>query len=332
MIADLCSVSHIGIFAREASKDDANDSNGEVGSKSTLTPKKSMSPNTILNGGPSSSISLGGSSPLTPSTPMGGSEVDEFPAFVPPVMETVTTPRLGHSMQQAMASSSTFAQADNQSLLASASKPSNHLAFLAYIAGLCTALPFEDDEPLQLCAHLSKLINTHGASLQAQMQQTMIALKKLNGEHVDQAEEEDITRQLAQPIIETNKNNVNLTTLQEKSHLLTSLNLQCQSAMAITILIQLRQWLQNAYELAGLFDSWSVQATGKVDPTKDDISCTSIDRLLFCLSPSLSLSQESFFSRFVGWFILFDFINNERLTNHTKCDQTVKEVGFTTTF
>jgi hypothetical protein len=269
MIAiDLCSVTHIGIFAREAAEaDEANGATTHDMAPPDGSPIKPLEPHPSLSTRSLSTGSVGAASPLEPATPTGGSQSEDFPAFVPPVLERATTPRFPPiSMQQSMASPSSFSSiSDGPSAALTAARPVNPLAFLAYVAGLCTALPFEDDEPLQLCAHLSKTINTHGASLQAQMQQTIIALKKLNGEQVDENDEDEAAIQMAQPM-ETGGTQASLApaAVQDKASLLTSLSLQCESAMAITILIQLRQWLQKSYELAGLFDSWSVYANRRL--------------------------------------------------------------------
>lgn len=265
MIAiDLCSVNHIGIFAREAQETQTTEDQAGRGMRVTAegSPIKPLEPHPSLATRAPSAGSLGAASPLQPATPTGGSQSDEFPAFVPPVVDRAVTPRFAPlALHQSMASPSSFSSvSDGPSSAVVAPRPMDPLAFLAYIGGLVTALPFEDDEPLQLCAHFSKVINTQGASLQAQMQQTIVALKKLNGEEVTENDEEEVAPvEMAQPMETepTQHTQTAATAPRDKDTLLASLKMQCESAMAITILIQIRQWLQKSYELAGLFDSWS---------------------------------------------------------------------------
>jgi hypothetical protein len=264
---DLLAVDQIGIFARQKDlaqtvhqlqTSDAMDVQtiGESPAKAaaSLDPPATLGRSLSLN-------SVGVASPMEPATPTGGSQEGDYPAFVPPLIERASAPRLpptGLAQSMGMASPATVSSASSGELITQAKETSaNPLAFLAYTAGLITGFPFEDDEPLQLCAHLSKVINTHGAALQTQMQQTIIALKKLNGEHVNENDEEEVS-QLAQPM-ETGGTQASAapTPLPDKASLLQSLALQGESAMAITILIQLRQWLQKSYELAGLFETWS---------------------------------------------------------------------------
>lgn len=270
---DLLAVDQIGIFgAQQQAAATAAATAGDSTDVLTIpseSPQKALEPPANLARSHSlGSLSGSVASPMAPATPTTGSQQEQdYPAFVPPVLERVGTPRLPPTglAPQSMASPTSMSSASfAEPSAAAVSKAKNPLAFLAYISGLITGLPFEDDEPLQLCAHLSKVINTHGAALQTQMHQTIVALKKLHGEHVDENDEEEVS-QLAQPI-ETGATQqqggassspmMPTPPVSDKASLLQSLALQGESAMAITILIQLRQWLQKSYELAGLFETW----------------------------------------------------------------------------
>jgi hypothetical protein len=110
---------------------------------------------------------------------------------------------------------------------------------------------------MHLTVHLSKVINTRGAALQASILQTIVALKKLNAEHVTDEEESQASEalQLAQPAEDAAMAQPDAP-LADQQALLAKLRLQCESAMAISVLIRLRQWLQESYDLSGKYDEW----------------------------------------------------------------------------
>src|SRR4051794_32338471 len=53
---------------------------------------------------------------------------------------------------------------------------SEHLKFLAHVASVMVAFPFDEDEPLQINSYLSRIINTQGAKLLSSLQTTVKAM------------------------------------------------------------------------------------------------------------------------------------------------------------
>jgi hypothetical protein len=261
LVNNLLNVGQVGIFAKEAEVEmEAADAGAAM--QSFASPIKGLEPHESLNGRAVSTGSGGAAaSPLsTHESPRGSQPEDEsFPAFVPPAFERSWTDPSFAASPSSIYSGLSGAASDVQSL--APARPASPLAFIAYIAGLCTTFGFEDDEPMHLAFYLSKVINTRGAALQAQLQSTIVALKKLNSEPVDADEElvaSQTTMQLAQP---AEGGSQSLTQpIETKESLLATLRLQCESAMASTILIRLRQWLQESYDLTGKYEEWSVRA------------------------------------------------------------------------
>lgn len=263
LVNNLLNVGQVGMFAKEAEIEMDNADAGAM-LHSFASPIKALEPHASLNGRAVSTGSAGAAAAASPlsahESPRGSQPEDEsFPAFVPPAFERSWTEPSFAASPSSMFSGLSGAASDVP-LLAPA-RPASPLAFIAYIAGLCTTFGFEDDEPMHLAFYLSKVINTRGAALQAQLLSTIVALKKLNAEPVDADEElvaSQTTMQLAQPAEGSSQS---LTQpIDTKESLLATLRLQCESAMAITILIRLRQWLQESYDLTGKYEEWSVRA------------------------------------------------------------------------
>lgn len=270
-IMDLMSVRHIGIFERqvEAPVSFGSSSGGAAGgaAASFTSPLKQMplEPPASLNSRTVSITSVGAGSPLETieETPPSQLPDDDAPAFVPPTFErAVTLPLAFPSPSSVRSGDASAAAAEPSPILQMPARPTSPLAWLAYLAGVCTALRFEDDEPMHMISSLSNVINTRGAALQAQIQTTIVALKKLHHETVTEEEELQASQtiQLAQPIEEAGVLSQQSTqpTQQDKEPLLHDLHLQCESAMAISILIRLRDWLQDSYDCAGRYEEWSV--------------------------------------------------------------------------
>jgi hypothetical protein len=267
-INELMSVAHIGIFAKEAVQTELPAELQSFASPvkpSAPAANSPLVPHPSLNGRSVSISSAGGGSPLnaTQESAANGSQPmeDEFPAFVPPALERGNTePSLFSASPVSFAS-----LPGDPSPLASVSLPTHPLAFLAYAAGALTSFQFEDDEPMHLSVHLSKVINTRGAALQALIQQTIVQLKRSNAEQVTDEELEvaSQTMQLAQSPEDGSAAAAATSspTQADQETLLSNLRLQCESAMAMSILIRLRQWLQDSYELAGRYEEWLAEQT-----------------------------------------------------------------------
>jgi hypothetical protein len=268
-INELMNVAHIGIFAREQVQSEL--STTAVQSFTSPTKVAPLVPHPSLNGRTSSTgAGSGAPSPHGQQSPLDNSQSleEEFPAFEPPTfVRTNTDPSFAASPSSFASTPSGFADHSSTSFIPS--RPAHPLAFLAYLAGACTNFPFEDDESMHLSVHLSKVINTRGASLQALIQQTIVSLKRLNSEHVSDEEMElSQTMQLAQPAEDGAAVAVQSATSEiDQETLLSDLRLQCESAMAITILIRLRQWLQESYDLSGRYEEWNMNASGVTGAT-----------------------------------------------------------------
>ena len=265
-IMDLMGVRHIGIFERQAEAPLIFSSSAAGAAAASFTsPLKQLplEPPASLNSRTVSITSAGAGSPLETieETPPSQLPDEDAPAFVPPTFErAVTLPLAFPSPSSVRSGDASAAAAESSPLLQLPGRPASPLAWLAYLAGICTALRFEDDEPMHMISSLSSVINTRGAALQAQIQTTIVALKKMHHETVTEEEELQASQtiQLAQPIEDAAVLSQQSTQpTQDKEALLHDLHLQCESAMAISILIRLRDWLQDSYDCAGRYEEWS---------------------------------------------------------------------------
>ena len=114
----------------------------------------------------------------------------------------------------------------------SGGSPRDKFGFLCHVGRLLLHLPFDDDEPLHLSFHLSRLINTRGATLLATMEQRMQDAQQagsaLSGEQ------------------------------------LTGLAALADGGMAVCVLVRVRQALIVSYALEGRLGEWSIaNATAK---------------------------------------------------------------------
>jgi len=277
LINELMSVNHIGIFARESEDATTDMESSQPGAAASFPSPPSTAPLVPHPSLTNRTLSGGSHPPLTP-TPSQG---EDFPSFVPPVLShSNTSPFMVRSASNASfvtASDGATSGVGHSGMYAS--RWSAPLSFLAYVASLCASLPFEDDEPIHLCVHLSKLINTRGAALQAKLKRSSVELKRLAGEEVDERDVDEAegtdqgnTQHMEEDRLDQERQEGSATTSlsptaaglphppTDKDSLLTSLRLQCESAMSMCILIHLRQWLQKSYDLTGKFEEWNVNA------------------------------------------------------------------------
>jgi len=270
-VNELMSVTRIGIFAQQQVSSELPPEVQAFTSPVKAAAAANIVPHPSLSGRAASVGSNGAPSPMATQESVNGSQPmddTECPAFVPPVLErNATDPS---TFGASPASFASFPGSD-ASPLTSTFAPAHPLSFLSYLAGALSSFPFEDDEPMHLVTHLSKVINTRGAALQALIQHTIVQIKRRNGETVTDEEIETASQsvqQLAQPA-EDGSSVGNGTAAasagdapEDQETLLHNLRLQCESAMAISIFIRLRQWLQDSYDLAGRYEEWNLNASG----------------------------------------------------------------------
>jgi hypothetical protein len=138
LVNELMSVDGIGVFEKEADASAALQPALQV----IASPVKPLVPHPSLNGRAASNGSA--ASPMSLHNSPAGSQQPEadFPSFVPPVFERALTEP---SMFSASPSSMQSGAASDYSSPAQP-RPASPIAFLAYIAGLASALNYEDDE------------------------------------------------------------------------------------------------------------------------------------------------------------------------------------------
>ena len=90
----------------------------------------------------------------------------------PPLTATPHPPRVPSLSPHSM-------PADSDCL--SGRSPADKFGFLCFVARLLLQLPFDDDEPLHLAFHLSKIINVRGATLLATMEQLLQEAQQTSG-------------------------------------------------------------------------------------------------------------------------------------------------------
>jgi len=273
VVNDLMSVAHIGIFAlQQAHMPDgfASPTKSSPGkAAAAATAAAALAPHATLAEGRNISLGSAGAAAESPRDASQPAEA-EFPAFEPPTFvrneSFSASPASFTSTPTGTAESAAFAVPP---------VPTHPLAFLAYVAGVVSGFSFEDDESMQLSVLLSRVINTRGAALQALMQRTIVQIKSLHAEHISEEEMElSQSLQLAQsPDGSLGEGAADASAAQDEEQLLSDLRLQGESAMAITILIRLRHWLQESYDLAGRYDEWLVtgqqQLGGRMEVTDE---------------------------------------------------------------
>ena len=171
--------------------------------------------------------------PLTASPlPTLPSSLDRLPSPSQPNQSPPTTPPLlstpHPSHEPSLSPPSIAASHDTPS----SSSRSNRFGFLCFVARLLLHLPFDDDEPLHLTFHLSKLINTRGATLLASMEQLV----------------QEMQQAISGP---TDEQRSRLAELAD-------------DAMCICVMVRVRQALIVSYALEGRLSDWSIAtATAK---------------------------------------------------------------------
>jgi Tfp pilus assembly protein PilV len=159
----------------------------------------------------------------------------------------------------------------------STTKPEDDWRMLCYMASVIVALPYEDDEPLQMIAHLSRVISTHGAALQGAVTSTM---RKLAGAAAaGEDEDEPETKTAPTTITTTNADGTTTTTTlavkeETQEEQLQRLQEECHAAMAMCILLAVKINLQDCYGIKeGAVEEWqaksSISSAAAAATTKD---------------------------------------------------------------
>jgi hypothetical protein len=123
------------------------------------------------------------------------------------------------------------------------------------VSSFISSLPFDDDEPLHLVYHASKIINLKGDTLLGNVKENIRALNAAAG--IQEALDEDEDAEGEEPAQKVDDKNME--SVQQE------LKLQCESGLALSILMHLRNYLQSAYQMQGKYEDWNINAasTGK---------------------------------------------------------------------
>lgn len=116
---------------------------------------------------------------------------------------------------------------------------------LCYMASIIVSLPYEEDEPLQLIAQLSRIISTHGAALQGSITNTM---KKLVGGAAIGEDDDEEKVPAATVIVNADGTTTTVPAPEAKvlslEEQLQQLQEECHGAMAMCILLAVKINLQ----------------------------------------------------------------------------------------
>ena len=123
-----------------------------------------------------------------------------------------------------------------------ASPSRGKFGLLCFMAALILQLPFDDDEPLHYIHHCTRIINTKGTALLASIDDCVQAIK---------ASEEQINADTA----------VHVSLLPSIQQRVAELSSLCDRAMAMSVLLHLRQALVVAYTVDGRYEEWNIHTT-----------------------------------------------------------------------
>ena len=137
------------------------------------------------------------------------------------------------------------------------------LGLIVYSASFVTSLPFDDDEPLHIVYYLNRVTSSKGAELMGEIDQILADIEAIGNGTAEESTLIPAQRSIsASPLMKAPS------ALDDK---LADLRRLCESGMAVSILLHLRNHLTAVYALEGRFDGWNIsqsQAKGKVRLTK----------------------------------------------------------------